>query len=311
MTRVLSSFLRGVLAVAALMLGGLGTAQAEDEAEQSDRLGPLGTPLLWNPAWPEFRTSEWVVTGASVVTLAVSKLVPQRTDHWQGGVWFDEEARDLIRIRKPAGRQWARDASDIGLVITESWPFIDSLVVAGWYRQSPHVGVQQALITAEVLAVTAGMQGVISSLVSRERPYVRECGDERSASSRDCTTEEQYWSFYSGHTSQAFAGATVLCMHHAYVPLYGGGWGDNLACVGALGVATGTALMRIGTDVHYATDVMVGAALGSATGLLLPWALHYRHGAPLAADGEAADSGQDWSLRVLPMGLGISGELVF
>jgi membrane-associated phospholipid phosphatase len=311
MLGVLRSFLRGVLVAGAFMLCSAGSARAEDEAETTERPGPEGERLLWNPAWPEFRTSEWVLTGASIAALAVSKLVPQRSTHVSGGVLFDEAARDLIRVRKPSGRRWARDGSDIGIVINESWPFFDSLVIAGWYRRSPHVGVQQALITAEVLAVTAGMQGVVSSLVSRERPYVRECGGDLSFDSRDCTVLDRYWSFYSGHTSQSFAGATVLCMHHAYVPLYGGGWRDGLACVGALGVATTTALMRMATDVHYASDVMVGALMGSATGILLPWALHYRHGAPLRAAGETAKNGEDWSLSVTPMGLGLSGVVTF
>lgn len=307
----LSRFLRGVLVAVALVPCTAGSARAEDEVETTDRPGPEGERLLWNPAWPEFRTAEWVVTGASLAALAVSKLVPQRSEHWEGGVWFDEGARDLIRIRKPSGRRWARDISDIGIIINESWPFFDSLVVAGWYRKSPYVGVQQALITAEVLAVTAGMQGVMSSLISRERPYVRECGGELESESRDCTEPDRYWSYYSGHTSQSFAGATVLCMHHAHVPLYGGGLGDDLACVGALLVAGTTAVMRMGTDVHYATDVITGALMGSATGIILPWALHYGYAAPLPATGEGELGGDDWSLRVMPMGLGLSGVLTF
>jgi membrane-associated phospholipid phosphatase len=238
--------------------------------------------------------------------LAVSKLVPQRSTYWQGGIGFDEGARRTLRLRGESARQWARDGSDIGIIINESWPFIDALVVAGWYRRSPKVAWQQALITAEVLAITAGLQGFVSSLASRERPYVRDCGGELSDDGRDCTIPDRYWSFYSGHTSQSFAGATVLCMHHAYVPLYGGGLPDALACVGALGVATTTAMMRVATDVHYASDVMTGALMGAAAGLLVPWALHYRHGAPSDTLGS-----EDWSLRVLPMGLGAQGVLVF
>jgi membrane-associated phospholipid phosphatase len=95
-------------------------------------------------------------------------------------------------------------------------------------------------------------------------------------------------------------------MHHAYVPLYGGGVLDALACVGALGVATSTALMRVATDVHYVSDVMMGAAMGSAAGLLIPWLLHYRYGAPSGTLGS-----EDWSLKVLPMGMGAQGVLVF
>jgi membrane-associated phospholipid phosphatase len=194
----------------------------------------------------------------------------------------------------------------MGIIINESWPFVDAIVVASWYRRSPEVGWQQGLITAEVLAVTAGLQGVVSSLVSRERPYVRECGDDRREDSRDCTVNDRYWSFYSGHTSQSFAGAAVTCMHHAYVPLYGGGAADDWACVGALAVATGTALMRMGTDVHYASDVAVGALMGAATGVLVPWLFHYRYGA-----GELSSAQKELGFTVIPTGLGARGVLVF
>ncbi len=307
MPKLFSTFARGILVLAGLLLGVVSPARAEDTREtREDGQGPRGAEVLWNPAWPKFRTGEWIATGLGIGLLAVSKLVPQRSVDWQGGIGFDEGARRTLRLDGESGRQWARDGSDIGIIINESWPFIDSLVVAGWYRRSPTVAWQQALITAEVLAVTTGLQGVVSSLTSRERPYVRDCGGELSADSRDCTVLDRNWSFYSGHTSQSFAGATVLCMHHAYVPLYGGGWGDALACVCALGVATSTALMRVATDVHYVSDVMVGAAMGSAAGLLIPWLLHYRHGAPSGTLGS-----EDWSLRVLPMGLGAQGVLVF
>jgi membrane-associated phospholipid phosphatase len=163
------------------------------------------------------------------------------------------------------------------------------------------------LITAEVLAVTAGMQSLAALLVARERPYGRRCGSEGlPEDSRDCDGRDRYFSFYSGHTSQAFAGAAVNCMHHAYVPLYGGGAGDTLACIGAFGIAAATAFFRVGTDVHYTTDVATGALLGTATGLLLPWLLHYRHAAPTPS---AAD--RSWSFTLVPTGLGASGVLVF
>ena len=76
-----------------------------------------------------------------------------------------------------------------------------------------------------------------------------------------------------------------------------------------LGVAATTALLRVATDVHYVSDVLVGATIGTTTGLLLPWALHYRYGAtPRASSSEP-------SLTVLPLlgptMNGLFGVLVF
>ncbi len=285
------------------------TADAADvpaPAGGDDGLGPRGDRLDWNPAWPKFRTSEWVATGASLVGAVVSRLAPVPSTHWQGGIWFDEAARDVVRAESANGRQLARDASDVGLIIMESWPYFDALVVAAWYRQSPEVAWQQGLITSEVLAVTAGVQSVVAALASRERPYGRECGQELPEDSRDCDSTDRYFSFYSGHTSQAFAGAAVNCMHHAYTPLYGGGAADAWACAAGFGVAAGTALLRMGTDVHYATDVSMGALMGTATGLLVPWLLHYRHGAPTELREQ-----KDYSFTLVPAGLGLAGVVTF
>ncbi|HTV19976.1 MAG TPA: phosphatase PAP2 family protein [Polyangiaceae bacterium] len=272
-----------------------------------DRTGPHGAPVSWNPAWPKFHTGEWIATGAGALALLASRILPQREVHWRGGILFDEKAREHLRVGGLSGRRWARDASDIGLVVNESWPYFDSFVVAAWYRDSPEVAWQQGLITAEVLAVTAGMQSVVASLVARERPYGRLCGSELLPDeSRDCDSRDRYFSFYSGHTSQAFAGAAVNCMHHAYVPLYGGGWNDTWPCVGSFAIAAATAFFRVGTDVHYTTDVATGAIMGTATGLLLPWFLHYRHGTPTPLGDD-----RSWRFTLIPTGLGASGVLVF
>jgi len=229
---------------------------------------------------------------------------------------LDEPARKALRLRTPSARRWARDGSDIGIVVNESWPFFDALVVAGWYRDSPRLGVQQALISAEVLAVTAGVQGLVSSLASRERPYGRECGSELSAQTRDCLSRDRYYSFYSGHASQSFAAAAVSCMHHAYVPLYGGGIADTGACVGGFGVAITTALLRVATDVHYLSDVLMGALIGTSTGLMLPWALHYRFGsARLAPERLGSAQADTEALSVFPSFgrgyAGLQGVLIF
>ncbi len=278
---------------------------AEDHVELAqDVPGVHGDPVEWDPAWPEFGPSEYVASAVGLAALLAGRVLPLPRAHWRGGVGFDEAARRGLRLRTTAARRWARDGSDIGITINEAWPFLDALVVAGWYRDSPKVAVQQALISAEVVAVTAGIQGLVSYFASRERPYGRECGGELDPRTRDCVNRDRYYSFFSGHSSQSFAAAAVNCMHHSYVPLYGGGAADRWACVGAFGVAATTALLRVATDVHYVSDVLMGALIGTTTGLMLPWALHYRHG---AAQREKAAS-EAPSVFVLPsIGVGYGG----
>lgn len=271
---------------------------------------PQGAPVSWDPAWPRFGTGEYIASGLGLATFLSVRVLPMPSTHWYGGFAFDEKARDHLRLQSAGSRRWARDASDIGLIINESWLYFDALVVAGWYRDSPEVGIQQALISTEVIAITAGLQGIVSYAASRERPYGRECGGEVPADARDCETRDRYFSFYSGHSSQTFAAAAVNCMHHAYVPLYGGGAGDGWACASMFTIAAGTAVLRVATDVHYLSDVLLGAALGTTTGLLVPWALHYRHGRHGAEKGDGGES-SDFQLTVVPSVGGLSGVLVF
>src|SRR4051812_27145093 len=98
MPRFLRSLYRVVVCGMGLALGA-GPALAQQalteakqaKAEPEDVLErPQGARLTWDPAWPKFRTSEWVATGVSLGALLVSKAVPQPAAHWQGGILFDD-----------------------------------------------------------------------------------------------------------------------------------------------------------------------------------------------------------------------------
>jgi membrane-associated phospholipid phosphatase len=68
------------------------------------------------------------------------------------------------------------------------------------------------------------------------------------------------------------------CAHHANLALYGDDTLDALACAFGLSTATVTGVMRIVSDRHYATDVMVGAIIGLGVGYGLPAGVYYRAG---------------------------------
>ena len=67
----------------------------------------------------------------------------------------------------------------------------------------------------------------------------------------------------------------MACVHHRQLDLYGDETSDAIACAVPLGLAAGVALLRIVADQHYATDVLVGAAVGALSGLGLGLLLHY------------------------------------
>src|SRR5690606_20567649 len=110
--------------------------------------------------------------------------------------------------------------------------------------------------------LTQGIQQVASNAVGRDRPYGRNCPSDPDEDDPHCAGRERYRSFISSHTSVPFSLAVATCMHHAHLPLSGRAatWG---VCATGLTLAAATGTLRIVSDNHYATDVFIGAALGS------------------------------------------------
>lgn len=263
-----------------------------------------GTPRTWNPAWRRFETGDYVLTGTALATSIGAALIPTSPNRWRGRVGLDESVRKAIGITDYDRGVWARDTSDVLLSFAVTYPLlVDSLIVTYWYRSSEDVATQMALISAEAMSVAAAVQGLSAGLASRERPYVRECGGKVDANLRDCSGRKPYRSFFSGHTSQAFAGASVACSHHIHHRVFGEPFADGFACGTALTVATATGLMRIVGNQHYFTDVAAGATVGLLSGFGIPWLLHY---GPLARQNE--NTGLRVSVIPTPGGLGLGGE---
>ena len=241
------------------------------------------------------------LTGGAL-TLA-SAIIAPRPAHLRGPVLVDEGARDLLRASSTEARYIFRDASDVGLSLAVTWPFfIDALFTAWWLRGSRDVAEQMALLGLETMAVSGAIQGVTNMLASRERPYGAGCRDGAlPANAIDCTSSSHFRSFFSGHSSFSFTSAALICFNHIELELLGAPW-DAISCAGAYAVATTTATFRIVGDMHYASDVMTGALLGTVVGYGVPL-LHFRR--PESTTMRVGGA----SLRVVPSagGAGIVG----
>ncbi len=71
-------------------------------------------------------------------------------------------------------------------------------------------------------------------------------------------------SFPSGHTATAFMGATLLAHEYGHKSIW--------IPISGYSVATATGIMRILNNKHYASDVLVGAAIGIVSAELAYWA---------------------------------------
>ncbi len=111
--------------------------------------------------------------------------------------------------------------------------------------------------------------------VGRARPYTVGASPELLAQGRD--PADHYLSFFSGHSTWAFGLATAA----GTVASLRGHQKAWLTWLVGLPIAATTALLRLAADKHWATDVLVGSAVGAAFGAGLPLIFHGRmEGAP-------------------------------
>lgn len=121
---------------------------------------------------------------------------------------------------------------------------------------------------AETLLLTQGIKECIKLGVYRPRPYMY--FDASTYPEKD-VYEDHDWanSFLSGHSSMTFACATfatyTFSMYYPDSP-----WRFAVAGL-TYGIAAGTAALRMAGGMHFATDVLCGAVLGTAIGFLVPW----------------------------------------
>lgn len=299
-----SPFCRTVACSCLLAIASPASAQPR-VAERSIRPPKLDQlqPSEW--VYPEFSLGEMIATGTGFATALTLAIVGPRGDKRYGGVWFDDSARDALRATSIGGQRFARDVSDVFLTTLLSYPLlVDAVLVAGWYKRDRKLAIQLTLINLEVQAISAAIHGIATVTVRRERPYAADCGIFRPGDTRDCTGNIRYVSFFSGHTSQSFAAAAANCSHHLNLSLYGGGYRDIVPCVGGLAMAAATGMLRIVGDMHYATDVLTGALVGTLVGFGVPWLLHYRQGKQTQAQtAELAG----WRLLPTPTGVAAVG----
>lgn len=132
---------------------------------------------------------------------------------------------------------------------------------------------KQKMVTTTLLATQAYITGgavesVVKFLSGRTRPSVYNNNVEAAPTfygpfgktAKDVNGKSVYSSFPSGHTTVVFAAATVFAMEYRDKPLIP---------IISYSVATLVGLSRIVENKHWATDVLVGAALGYVSGRLI------------------------------------------
>ncbi len=250
----------------------------EDRTDEDQDAVVARRRLRWS--YPRFSLLEAAfgaaVTGGQVLLETTSD--GYRDSGWSNGILFDNPLRDALVAETLAGRQRAADISDVLWPLTQQFPVLDALVTPILSDECNFdVALQMTLINWQVLGLTALVTRATQHISGRSRPSLRECAeDPHYSGSCDPDSTGRTASFISGHTSLSFAAAGLTCAHHQALPLYGGNAADAAICALTIATATTTGVLRIVADRHWATDVMVGALLGSAIGYGMPRLLHYR-----------------------------------
>ena len=120
------------------------------------------------------------------------------------------------------------------------------------------------VLYAEAGLLAVGLKDLLKATVKRPRPWAT-----LAPYPNDLEAEKAFVSFPSGHTTVAFVSAGL-----ATAVIWRGEDPEALkwaVTAGSFSLATATAVLRVAAGQHYWSDVLAGAALGSAVGFAVPW----------------------------------------
>lgn len=150
------------------------------------------------------------------------------------------------------------------------------------------------LIITEAVAVSTLLNQATKIAFARERPFVHAMPDEERI--KTALPSDNNVSFYSGHTALSFtlasaAGTVATLRGYRLMPLV---WSTLMP------LAAVTGYLRIAADRHYFTDVLTGAVIGSAVGVLLPLFFHGRDGGNFVPNGTGTGTNAGSGAMTMP-----------
>lgn len=260
------------IAVVATCALSAGTAEAQRKDEHR---------LQWDEANPRVVWGEYVLTGLAVTAGGIMEFTTDQPiePRWIGPILFDEIVRDSGAMPRLKDRIAIQTASDVLLVFSAAYPvLIDGMLVPA-IDSNVDIFSQLTAMNLEAYSLAHLVMRANHRLAARERPAGIGCQTDQGWA-YDCGSFGVNASWFSGHAAISAVGAGLTCAHHAYVPLYGGGAPDVLACVGMTAVALTTGGMRVISDRHWASDAITGFLVGYGIGLGIPIGLHYAQTIP-------------------------------
>jgi membrane-associated phospholipid phosphatase len=209
---------------------------------------------------PVFRTSDAAILSAAVAGSAFLVQYDARITAWKGLPPFQNSARVHTTL-------------DAAAFIGGPGSYI---VEAGLWGAGRIANNKNLATDGEAALEAAAVSGVVTYLLKgtfgRARPYVDSTRADDFKFGRGFFDGSDYQSFPSGHTTSAFAFATAITARLVERRSSSVDWAAPVL----YSVASLTAIARVYDHKHWASDVLMGAAIGTVGGLVAArW--HERH----------------------------------
>ena len=228
-------------------------------------------------------------TGALWLTFELFKsdIAPHK-NIWSKTNPMDESITDALAWSKPNYAAKTADVTAFGVI--PAFAFGSLLLSSGLEHRFGNAGTDVMLV-AESLTISSLFNQIVKFSIGRGRPFT-----VRNHQSYYSDRNDDNLSFYSGHTSMAFAlvvsAGTIAHIRNYEAEPYIWGIGIPLALF--------VAYTRMAAEKHYFSDVLIGALIGSTVGFLVPW-LHRK-------DSDKPTERKNLSIQTGNQILSISGQ---
>ena len=199
-------------------------------------------------------------------SVAAAMFVPTffiKTDPLSDSEIMSLNKDDINGFDRSAANNWnttAKSFSDITVITCAAAPL---LLLAGKNSRSDIL--TAAVMYAEVMALSFSLGRLTKKIVNRTRPFVY----NSDAPMRNKKEEDARYSFFSGHTITAFSSAAFLS--YTFSQYYPNSPWKYVIWPVSFSLAGLTAYLRIAAGKHFPTDTIVGAAVGTLIGILIPY----------------------------------------
>jgi membrane-associated phospholipid phosphatase len=218
-------------------------------------------------AEPTFLAAELVVSSLAAGALSLSAGPSPDHCRFCGTNDLDVAIRNVVHTNDSRSPALASHIVSLGAVPLLA---LGAVVVPALESDHGSYALADGVVIVSGFVLTSGLADFSKKVTARERPafyYGRQAQTESAHNSSD-----RYRSFFSADTAWAFSVASsgaALAYERGY-------WTAPFALAGGAVFGAAAGGLRMVADMHWFTDVLVGAAVGTGAGLVSPLLLHRR-----------------------------------